>query len=100
MIEQEHLSKPIPQPDRPWMPDGYGIAKDEDGLLTWDYVTEVLKDALNYWIGTTRPNGSPHARPVWGAWLDDTCYFEGSPDTRWGRNLAANPAIVVHVERE
>jgi hypothetical protein len=26
-------------------------------------------------------------------------FFEGSPETRRGRNLAANPAIVVHVER-
>jgi nitroimidazol reductase NimA-like FMN-containing flavoprotein (pyridoxamine 5'-phosphate oxidase superfamily) len=97
MTEQQVTT--IPQPDRPKMPEGYGIAKDEEGMLSWDYVSEVMTGALNYWISTTRPDGSPHARAVWGAWVDDTCYFEGSPETRWGRNLAANPAIAVQVER-
>ena len=25
----------------------------------------------NYWICTTRLDGRPHAKPVWGAWIDD-----------------------------
>ena len=37
--------------------------------------------------------------PTWGAWVDDRFYFEGSPATRRARNIAANPAVVVHIER-
>lgn len=62
-------------------------------------VRYTAQAAINYWIGTTRPDGRPHAVPVWGVWLDEDFYFEGGPDTRRGRNLAANPAVGIHVER-
>jgi nitroimidazol reductase NimA-like FMN-containing flavoprotein (pyridoxamine 5'-phosphate oxidase superfamily) len=35
---------------------------------------------------------------VWGVWLDNTLYFDGSPETRRGRNLKVNPAVSVHLE--
>jgi len=87
-----------PQPDRPRMPDGYGIPPETDSLLTWDYVEDRMKVAKNFWISTTRPDGRPHAMPVWGVWLDNRFYFDGSPETRRGRNLEHNPALVVHLE--
>jgi nitroimidazol reductase NimA-like FMN-containing flavoprotein (pyridoxamine 5'-phosphate oxidase superfamily) len=37
--------------------------------------------------------------PLWGVWVGERFYFEGGPDTRRGRNLAANSAVVVHIER-
>jgi hypothetical protein len=36
--------------------------------------------------------------PAWAVWVDDALYFDGSPETRRGRNLALNPAISVHLE--
>lgn len=57
-----------------------------------------METALNYWIGTVDPDGQPHATPVWGAWLDNKFYFDGSPETRRMKNLAANPKTVVHLE--
>jgi hypothetical protein len=36
--------------------------------------------------------------PVWGVALDDTVYFSTDPQSRKGLNLAANPAVVVHLE--
>jgi nitroimidazol reductase NimA-like FMN-containing flavoprotein (pyridoxamine 5'-phosphate oxidase superfamily) len=81
------------------MPEGYGVPKDDKGMMPWSKAREALEQARLYWVGTTRPDGRPHAVPIWGAWVDDTFYFEGSPETRRGRNLAANPAIVVHIER-
>lgn len=87
-----------PTLDRPQMPNGYGVPTDDTGLLPWSHARDQLAQALNYWIGTTRPDGRPHATPIWGAVLDDTFYFDGSPETRRGRNLAVNPAIVVHIE--
>ena len=86
-----------PQTSRPHIP-GYGIPKTMKGILPWSYVTERMEKAHNYWIGTTDPQGKPHATPVWGVWLDGTFFFDGSPKTRRGRNLAKNPNIVVHLE--
>ena len=34
-----------------------------------------LRAAMSYWIATTRPDGRPHAAPVWGVWLDDALWF-------------------------
>jgi hypothetical protein len=67
-------------------------------MVTWSWALEQLKRARNYWFSTTRPDGRPHAMPAWAVWLDDALYFDGSPETRRGRNLALNPAIVVHLE--
>lgn len=87
-----------PECDRPVMPNGYGVPETADGLAEWAWAVEQLEAARNYWFSTTRPDGRPHAMPAWAVWLDDTLYFDGSPETRRGRNLAANPAIVVHLE--
>jgi hypothetical protein len=83
---------------RPQMPEGYLLAESLEGYVPWEHVQRRMSEALNYWISTTRPDGRPHATPVWGMWLDDTFYFDGSPETRRGRNIAANPHIVVHLE--
>jgi nitroimidazol reductase NimA-like FMN-containing flavoprotein (pyridoxamine 5'-phosphate oxidase superfamily) len=57
-----------------------------------------MEKAQHYWISTTGPDGRPHATPVDGLWIEDRLYFGGSPGTRRNRNLAANPAVVVHLE--
>jgi nitroimidazol reductase NimA-like FMN-containing flavoprotein (pyridoxamine 5'-phosphate oxidase superfamily) len=67
-------------------------------LLPWSWATERLEQARNYWISTTRPDGRPHAMPVWGIWLDGTFFFGSGSDSAKSRNLAANPAVVVHLE--
>lgn len=87
----------IPAPSRPVVKD-YGIPEDEDGLLDWAYVIQQMRESRNYWIATVEENGRPHAVPVWGVWSDDTLYFGGGPDTRWARNLAANPEVAVHLD--
>ena len=80
------------------MPKEYGLPKDKKGLLSWSHVSERIAKAMHYWICTVSPNGHPHATPVDGLWLDDALYFGGSPQTKWHRNLAANPALSVHLE--
>ena len=87
-----------PERSRPLMPNGYGVPEHDEGLLDWSWAVERLRAAKNYWFSTTRPDGRPHAMPAWAAWLDGALYFDGSTETRRGRNLAANPAIVVHLE--
>ncbi len=99
MAKQTHTS-PHGEParSRPVMPGGYGVPASDEGLLPWSWAAERLEKARNYWFSTTRPDGRPHAMPAWAVWLDGVLYFEGSPLTRRARNVAANPAIVVHLE--
>ncbi len=87
-----------PKVGRPKMPEGYGLPENDDNLLPWSYVVEHMQAARNYWIGTVTPGGAPAATPVWGAWVDGKLYFDGSPETRRGRNLKQNPRTVVHLE--
>lgn len=68
------------------------------GALPWRSVAEWLTRARNDGVCPTRPDGRPHAAPVWGLWLDDAVYFSTDPASRKGRNLAANPELVVHLE--
>jgi Pyridoxamine 5''-phosphate oxidase. len=89
-----------PRADRPDMPSGYGIQpiEDEMSLIPLSHIEEQLQKSRNYWVCTTRPDGRPHAIPVWGVWMDGALFFSTDPHSRKGRNLAANPHIVVHLE--
>ena len=87
-----------PTVGRPHMPPGYGMPKHNKGLLPWSHVTERMTEAMRYWVCTVSPDGRPHATPVDGLWIDDQLYFGGSPKTRRNRNLAANPAVCIHLE--
>lgn len=87
-----------PKAGRPTFPEGYGIPDNNEGLLPWSHVEERMRAAKNYWIATANTRGKPAATPVWGAWIEDRLYFDGSPTTRRGRNIARNPRVVVHLE--
>jgi PPOX class probable F420-dependent enzyme len=87
-----------PVASRPSFPSGYGIHADEDGLVPWSDAEAKLERARNYWVGTTRPDGSPHAMPVWGLWLEGALFFSSGSTSRKSRNLAVDPRIVVHLE--
>ncbi len=83
---------------RPIIPAGYGVPKNNKGLLPWSHVSERMDQAKHYWICTVSLDGRPHSTPVDGLWVEDRLYFGGSPQTRWNRNLAANPRVCVHLE--
>lgn len=87
-----------PVASRPRFPSGYGIQADDTGLVPWREAEEKLEQARNYWIGTTRPDGSPHSMPVWGLWLDGSLYFSSGSNSRKTRNLAVDPRVVAHLE--
>jgi Pyridoxamine 5'-phosphate oxidase len=86
-----------PRRRRPSFP-GYGVPDTGEGMLPWSWAVERLEAARNYWVSTTRPNGSPHAMPVWGVWLEDAFFFGSERRSAKSRNLEANPGIVVHLE--
>ena len=88
-----------PSRSRPQM-EGYGLPDQVSDAekYTWDWASAQMAEARNYWVCTTRPDGRPHAMPVWGVWLDGTLYFSTGRQSLKGRNLAANPEVVVHLE--
>jgi nitroimidazol reductase NimA-like FMN-containing flavoprotein (pyridoxamine 5'-phosphate oxidase superfamily) len=67
-------------------------------MLPWSWAEERLEQARNYWVSTTRPDGRPHAMPVWGVWLDRAFFFGSGSSSAKSKNLTANPEIVVHLE--
>lgn len=54
--------------------------------------------AHNYWVATSRPDGSPHLAAVWGVWVDGAFHFSTGGRSRKARNLAADPRCVVSPE--
>jgi len=86
-----------PIADRADVP-GYGIPATTDGMLTWAWAVDRLERAITYALATVNADGTPHLIPIWGAWVDGRWYVEGG-DTRWQRNLRANPRMVIQVEQ-
>lgn len=89
---------PSPQRGRPAMPDGYGLPSTTEGLLPWEDVEKRLRSAQHYWLGTVRPDRSPHSVPRWGVWVNNHFYYDGAPTTRHARNLLHNPACTLNLE--
>ncbi len=79
-----------PKPTRPAMPGGYLAPK----LLAWSWAETRLRESRNYWITSVTPAGAPHARPVWGVWLDGRFYFSSGSRIRThlehGGNVSVN----------
>ncbi len=64
--------------------------------LPWAWAAHRLTVARNYWIATTRPDGRPHTRPVWGIWMQEAFYF--STGSLAAANIAHGSKITVHLE--
>lgn len=86
----------VEERSRPRTESSYGIPESETGMLPWEFVEEGMAEDRSYWLTTVRPDGFPHVRPVWGLWLEGTFYCGGGEQTRWVRNLAFDPSVVVH----
>jgi hypothetical protein len=85
--------KAEPKASRPHMP-GY-VSADTKGLLAWKWAEDRLKRSREYWIATSRPDGSPHVMVIWGLWMDDAFVFSTGSKSRKARNLEANPRCVI-----
>jgi hypothetical protein len=51
-------------------------------------------------LGTTGPDGRPHAAGVGALWYDGDLYVVSGPGTRKSRNLAASPASTISIRLE
>jgi len=85
-----------PKASRATLPTDYGLPPDSE-VLAWSFVDARLASSSHYWLASVGPGGAPHVRPIDGMWLDARLYFGGGPDTRWVRNIVANPSATVHL---
>ncbi len=77
--------------------DRYGHA-----ALPWSRPRDLLAagplgPGTTFFLGTTRPDGRPHAAGVGAIWMAGEIYFSSGPGTRKSRNLAANPTCTLAV---
>ena len=73
--------------------DSYGNAP-----LPWSRPRDLFAAVIFLpatFLGTTRPDGRPHAAGIGALWIDGDIYFTSGPGTRKSRNLAANPACTI-----
>jgi Pyridoxamine 5'-phosphate oxidase len=90
------VNSPVATPEKG--PQSYGFPSAGDPLLDWAEIENRLRDARSYWLATTKPSGEPHVRPVWGAWVDRSLFFDGHPATRWARNIEHDSRVSVHLD--
>lgn len=74
--------------------DIYGSAP-----IPWTRACDALAAShgpgFTFFLGTVRPDGTPHAAGLGAVWAQDTLWFVTGPGTRKARNLAANPACTI-----
>jgi hypothetical protein len=63
--------------------------------LRWEDVTRRLTKGGWFWLVTVRPDGAPHAMPVFAAWSDPALFVCSKDTTRKSRNLEADGRCVV-----
>lgn len=76
--------------------DRYGGA-----ALEWSRAQDALALSkgpdVTHFLGTSRPDGTPHAAGVGAQWRAGDLYFTSSPDARKARDLAVNPKCTLSV---
>src|SRR5262249_15583010 len=66
------------------------------GYIPWRKVDLPLRAQRSIWLATTRPGGRPHVMPVWFWWDGQRIYFVTQRGSQKARNMARQPAVVVH----
>ena len=94
----EELTLADPSASRPFMP-GYGVPRAMAGALAWSWAYERLEQSRNYWVGSTRADGQPHAMAVWGAMVDHDFYFSTADGSVKARNLDRDGRCTICTER-
>jgi len=74
--------------------DRYG-----DAELPWSRARDALAGEptpdITHFLGTCRPDGTPHAAGIGAQWLAGDLYFTSSPAARKARDLAVNPRCTI-----
>ena len=67
------------------------------GHIPSSKIENWLRASRSIWVSTTRPDGRPHAVPVWFIWDDHKVYFISARNLQKSKNLAHEPWTVVHL---
>ena len=62
------------------------------------HIVERLRADPILWLGTVRPDGRPHAVPVWFHWDGTSVWILSQPKTQKIRNLRANPNVLLAID--
>lgn len=90
---------PEPTVRHPYWPDALqNPPQSTKNLKPWAWALERLNNSHNYWIATSRPDGSPHLMIVWGIWFEEAFWFSTGPRTRKTKNISVNPRCVIATE--
>lgn len=76
----------------------YGVTQEGGTLRPWSWAERVLREAHNVWVCTVRPDGRPHAMPVWGVWDGEAFWFSSAAESRKAKNLAQRADCSVGAE--
>ena len=66
------------------------------GFIPWSKIDHFLQAFRSIWVSTTRPDGRPHAVPVWYVWQGHSVYFISGRQLQKSKNIADQPWIIVH----
>src|SRR6186713_682729 len=66
------------------------------GHIEWAGVEALVRSTRSMVLSTVRPDGRPHAMPIWFWWDDGRLYFITARTTQKARNLADQPWVVAH----
>ncbi|MGE5642385.1 MAG: pyridoxamine 5'-phosphate oxidase family protein [Byssovorax cruenta] len=66
------------------------------GFIPWSKIDHFLQAFRSIWVSTTRPDGRPHAVPVWYVWQGRSVYFISGRQLQKSKNIAHQPWIIVH----
>src|SRR5438270_11804113 len=66
------------------------------GHIPWERVDAQLRALRSLWVSTTRPDGRPHAMPVWFTWDGHTLYFATHVTSQKATNLQHQPGVIIH----
>ena len=69
-------------------------APSANSQLAWSWVEQQLTDAETYWVDVAGAGPLPHARPVWGVWLDEQLHLSiGTPAIRRAAKPGAGATV-------
>lgn len=64
-------------------------------LIRWEDAEKRLSKGGWFWLSTVRPDGAPHAMPVFAVWSESALYVSSKETARKSRNLAVDGRCVI-----
>ena len=92
------MSTETPKPEPLDVPAEYGLSELGSDHMSLDQVMRRFGDERSWWMVTVRPDGRPHAVPVWGLLSEGELIFSIDPNSTKAKNIAAGSEIVLHLE--